>query len=81
MTQVDLQGARIRYGHSRSDCGKALGITGEGYRLKETGASGITGGELAKLADFYGVPLAEAFPGYQPTDEERALVRHLSDAA
>ena len=81
MPQVDLQGARTRYGRSRIDCAATLGISVEGYRQKEKGLIGVTGGELAQLADLYGVPLSEAFPGYEPTDDERALARHLSDAA
>lgn len=81
MTQVNLQRVRLRFGKSRADCARALGISLEGYRLKETGAISITGPELARLADLFGVPLWEAFPEYQPTDGERALIRHLKHAA
>ncbi|HEX7090895.1 MAG TPA: hypothetical protein VF192_12215 [Longimicrobiales bacterium] len=58
-----------------------MGITPEGYRLKELGYVGVTGTDLARLADLFGVPLRAAFPEYEPTEDERALVRHLKDAA
>lgn len=79
--QVNLQRVREAFGRSRAECALALGITPEGYRLKETGVSGVTGFDLARLADFFGVPLRIAFPEYEPTAEERALARHLKDAA
>lgn len=76
--QADLQATRDRYRRSRAECADALGITTEGYRLKEAGMVRVTGFDLARLADLFGVPLQEAFPGYEPTEEEQALVRHLS---
>jgi len=81
MAQVNLQRVRLSFGKSRAECARALGITVEGYRLKELGRIDVTGAELAKLADLFGVPLRVAFPEYEPTDAELALARHLREAA
>lgn len=81
MAQVNLQRVRLAFGRSREECAQALGITTEGYRLKEIGRSPVTGFDLARLADLFGVPLTVAFPEYEPSADERALVRHLKHAA
>jgi len=71
---------RRRHGISTATAGRVLGISGEGYRLKERGGS-ATGPELAALAEAFGETLATAFPSYRPTPHERALARHLAEAA
>lgn len=78
---VELKALRLHQRKSLADCAAALGLTVEGYRLKERGISPISGEELAALADMYEMPLAAAFPSYEPTESERRLARHISDAA
>lgn len=80
MLQAELKELRKRFGFPMARCAAALGCSIEGYRLKETGDSPTTGEELAKLADLYGMPLRAAFPSYNPTAGEQALVRHLGTA-
>src|SRR5690606_40108989 len=71
---------RRRNGISTAAAGQVLGISGEGYRLKERAGS-ATGPELAALAEAFGETLGTAFPSYRPTPHERALARHLAEAA
>lgn len=78
---VELKALRQHQGRSLAECATVLGISVEGYRLKERGVSPVTGQELAALADMYGKPLADAFPSYEPTESERRLARHISNAA
>jgi transcriptional regulator with XRE-family HTH domain len=78
---VELKALRQHRARSLAQCAAVLGITVEGYRLKESGKSPITGQELAALADMYGMALSEAFPSYEPTESERRLARHISEAA
>jgi hypothetical protein len=63
-----------------SEAGAVIGRSAEGYRLKEEGTSPTSAEELAKLADFYGTTLAEAFPSYKPTPGELNLAKHLAPA-
>src|SRR5690606_41260272 len=51
---------RRRHGISTATRGRVLGISGEGYRLKERAGS-ATGPELAALAEAFGETLGTAF--------------------
>lgn len=82
-TQVpaELKDLRKRFGFTLARCADVLGLTIEGYRLKENGIVPVSGPELARLADLYGMPLSAAFPSYIPTPGERSLAKHLNPAA
>jgi len=86
MIQLELKDLRRRQGWSLDDAARIIRITsGEGYRRKELPPehprhASISGVELALLADAAGVALEDAFPSYEPTDGEQALVRHLAAA-
>lgn len=81
MIDRELKEFRARHGLSRSAAGLILGMTGESFRLREIGRYSFTAAELARLAESHGEAIQEAFPSYQFTEGERALVRQLSDAA
>lgn len=81
MIQEELKDLRRRYGFTLAKCGEVLGMSAEGYRLKEKGLAPLTGQELALLADLFGMPVSAAFPSYRPTPAERSLARHLNPAA
>lgn len=79
--QLELKDLRKRFGKTLTECADAIGITAEGYRLKEVGERPVTGFDLVRLADLYGMPLRAAFPSYEPTAQEVSLARHLNTAA
>lgn len=78
MVQAELKDLRKRFGYTLAQCGAVLGISAEGYRLKESSSLPLTGQELALLADFFGVPFHRAFPSYRPSPAEQSLARHLN---
>jgi DNA-binding XRE family transcriptional regulator len=79
MIQGELKAIRERFGTTKTHCARTLGITVQGYLLKERGDSPISGIELVKLARMYGVPLREAFPSYEPTADELMLAEELNE--
>lgn len=81
MLQQELKERRTERGLPLSACAEALNCSVEGYRLKEKGERPISGEELAKLADLYGLSIRDAFPSYEPTEGERALARHIKGVA
>ena len=74
----ELKDLRERFRRSLADCAAVLDCSLETYRQSELGNRPISGGELARLADSYGMPLMAAFPSYRPTADELALIRHMS---
>lgn len=81
MIQAELKDLRRRFGFTLAKCGETLGMSAEGYRLKEEGKTPLTGEELALLADLFGMPIRAAFPSFKPSPAEASLARHLSNAA
>lgn len=81
MIARELKEFRARHGLSRPAAGLILGMHGESFRLREIGRYSFTAAELARLAESQGETIQEAFPSYQLTDSELALIRQLSDAA
>ena len=81
MIQAELKDLRKRFGYTLAQCGAVLGISAEGYRLKEENQSPLSGQELALLADLFGVPFRRAFPSYRPSPAEQSLARHLNASA
>lgn len=75
-----LKDLRERAGLTQQVCADALGIKVQTYCMKEQGQRGVEPEELALLADLYGLPLTEAFPGYEPSEGDRSLARHLAAA-
>lgn len=76
-----MRAAREHAGESIRAAGMKLGLRGETYRQKELGNIGVTGAELALLADLYGGSVAQLFPAYTPTDGEVLLSAELARAA
>ena len=72
---TELKDIRIRFRRTLADCARVLGCSIESYRNRETGKIPPSGGELALLAEFYKMPLHAAFPSYEPTPQEYALIR------
>jgi hypothetical protein len=81
MLESNMKAFRARHALSVKRAGALLGISGEGYRLKEAGKAPIAGTELARLAESCGESLSSAFPSYRPTPDELALLRQMSGAA
>lgn len=75
-TQLAEQIKQLRTSRSRSqkEVAASLGVSQPSYHALENGDTRPTLAHLLRLADFYGLPPAEAFPDYELSRDELEIV-------
>lgn len=80
MITDEIKALRDSRGWTQREVARRLDWNHETYRQKEVGILGVSGPQLAELARVYDVPIREAFPSWEPTENEKMLAEELGEA-
>ncbi|MEO7104394.1 MAG: helix-turn-helix transcriptional regulator [Gemmatimonadaceae bacterium] len=69
----------LEHGYTQVEVAEAIGVTQHHYSYCESDLRRLPPWRMQKLATFYGLSVAEAFPEYKLTKKEREAVQESSN--